>query len=160
MAKWVFWSSGELRIDSASFALVVVPEGEGKRSAAKPLGVLTGASIIGSMEPGALSTFVATTNDPVHGVLRLNFQSLTDEEAFVAIASSAEASAHGGARGARRSSVGACRRSSVGAGAAELPEGLLAQLRERHPGLWPAVHGLAWARALCLCLCLSVSLSF
>lgn len=142
--SWIHWSQGELRIDTASFAIVFCPTGCGSL-AAKPLGCLTSASLIPPSEPGGLATFVAATNDPVHGLLRMNFQSLTDEEGFVAIAHAAETSSGGRFPGCagRRSSLS--RRSSVcpGASGDGLSEVMRSRINEQFMGIWPLIHGVA-----------------
>jgi len=146
-ANWVMWGQGELRIDSASFAMVFSPEGCSSL-AAKPLGCLTSASIAASGEAGSLSSFIAATNDPVHALVRLNFQSLMDEEAFTVLAEAAKSSSCGrfpGCNGSRRSSMGMGRRSSVyaGVGCDSLPEAFKTQIYECHPDAWPLIYGAA-----------------
>jgi len=146
--NWVLLSKGDLRVDSSSFAMIFSPAKGNGNLAPKPFGCLTGATIVAASEPGALSTFVATTNDPVHGLIRLDFQSLIDEEAFVALAEGAEASSCGrypGAANSRRSSMGMSRRSSMCGpgrpGDCALSEAFRAQICERHPGQVPLVYG-------------------
>lgn len=139
--NWVVWSTGELRIDRASLSIVFVPAG-GHNFAAKPLGCLTGASAE-SGEPGGPNTFVATTNDLVHGVVRLSFQDRADEEAFAALARSAEM-ATSACRPSRRSSVGGSPTGSpVGACGwrSAATEQLVEAINKQFAGVWPLIFG-------------------
>mmetsp|Transcript_97245 Transcript_97245/g.197518 ORF Transcript_97245/g.197518 Transcript_97245/m.197518 type:complete len:454 (-) Transcript_97245:68-1429(-) len=145
--RFVHWTTGELRMDDASFGLVFSPAGC-KGLSSKPLGCLTGAEQHGPPEPNGLSTFVVTTNGSVQSLFRLNFQRQADEEAFKRLAQDAACASSGRYPGAagrssiptsgRRSSVeGGCGGGSFGA---ETP--LEAHIRERHPGTFPViVHG-------------------
>jgi len=89
---WVIWTTGELRLDSASFALFFTPAKSARGSlAAKPLGCLLKADPMAPSHPGDSDSFVVTTNDPVHCVMRLGFARRGDEDAFMALAQAAEA---------------------------------------------------------------------
>jgi len=142
-ADWIFWSTGELRVDNASFALVFCPGGCGNL-AAKPLGCLTGAAKVA--EPGGLNAFVASTNDPVHGLVRLTFQSLQDEEAFATVVQAAErvcAGRYPGCGAGARATLGNGRRSSTNGSRREneVMEAIAAHVCKQHPGGWPLVFG-------------------
>lgn len=141
-ANWVLWSTGELRVDSASFALIFSPTGCGKL-AAKPLGCLTGAAAVAGVEPSAPSAFVASTSDPVHGLVRLTFQSRGDEDAFGALAQAAELAGSGRYESiaGRRSTMCPSRAPSMGGGPRDggAAEMIACYVSERHPGSWPVV---------------------
>lgn len=146
-ANWIMWSKCDLRIDTASFAIICSPTGNGNLTP-KPFGCLTSATIVATGDSG-LNTFIADTNDPVHGLIRLDFQSLTDEESFAALAQMAETSNSGrfpggGGNGGekRRSSMGMGRRSSIGLSRMgdSVSEALKAQIFERHPSVCPLVY--------------------
>eukprot|EP00421_Protoceratium_reticulatum_P044108 CAMPEP_0168432752 /NCGR_PEP_ID=MMETSP0228-20121227/39046_1 /TAXON_ID=133427 /ORGANISM="Protoceratium reticulatum, Strain CCCM 535 (=CCMP 1889)" /LENGTH=469 /DNA_ID=CAMNT_0008446875 /DNA_START=90 /DNA_END=1498 /DNA_ORIENTATION=+ len=138
-ATWVLWSTGELRIDTSSFGLIFSPSGGG-RLAAKPLGCLTGAAPVAA-ETGGPNMFVATTNDPVHGLVRLSFQSGADEQAFAALAQAAEIASSGLRAGGRRSSCLGRRSSVVGRPRDDSVDAVAALVSEQHPGCWPLVLG-------------------
>jgi len=137
---WVIWTTGELRLDSASFALFFTPAKSARGSlAAKPLGCLLKADPMAPSHPGDSDSFVVTTNDPVHCVMRLGFARRGDEDAFMALAQAAEAA---GASRFFRDSTG--RRSSLRASMAPVePAGtcdeLAMQIRQRHPDKWLAL---------------------
>merc|ERR1719387_3031085 len=75
-ANWVMWSTGELRIDPASYNLCFIPAGT-QSFTPKPLGCLLGAYVLQG-EPGNI---IANTNDVIHSCVRLNFERRTDEDA-------------------------------------------------------------------------------
>lgn len=139
--NWVVWSTGELRVDATSLGIVFIPKG-GHNFAAKPLGCLTGASATGA-EPGIPNTFVATTNDLVHSIVRLSFQGPADEEAFAALARSAEMAASA-CRPSRRSSVeGSPTGSPVGGCGfrSAATEQLVEAINKQFAGSWPLIFG-------------------
>mmetsp|Transcript_55895 Transcript_55895/g.154797 ORF Transcript_55895/g.154797 Transcript_55895/m.154797 type:complete len:433 (-) Transcript_55895:30-1328(-) len=142
-ANWVLWSTGELRVDGASFGLIFSPSGGG-RLAAKPLGCLIGAAPVASTEPGGLRTFVATTNDSVHSLIRLNFQTPADEEAFVELAKAAELACctSYGSSGSRRSTIPGGRRSSAAGQPRDegSADAIAAHVSHQCPGSWPLVY--------------------
>mmetsp|Transcript_41804 Transcript_41804/g.89746 ORF Transcript_41804/g.89746 Transcript_41804/m.89746 type:complete len:445 (+) Transcript_41804:63-1397(+) len=147
--RWVPLSQGELRIDEASFLLVFIPTAKAGSYPAKPLGCLQGCTILPAMEQGALNTFVVKTNDPVHSTIRIDFQSLMDEENFSKVAEQAEALINGryskrvsACGGTRRSSIGASQsqRSSMAGGREAMQERFQAQINERHPEHTPLVY--------------------
>ncbi|CAE8743914.1 unnamed protein product, partial [Polarella glacialis] len=89
---WVVWSTGELRLDTASYALFFTPGGASRGAlTAKPLGCLQKAMPLSSGAPGEGRSFVVSTNDPVHNLVRMGFRSLADEETFAALSQAAEA---------------------------------------------------------------------
>lgn len=140
--RWVPWSHGDLRVDRASFGLIFSPAGAG-RLAAKPLGCLTGVVAVAAAEPGALGAFVATTNDPVHSLVRLSFQTRADDEAFAALAQAAEEAASSCLQGcgARRSTLGRRSSSSCGPRGEGPVEALAAHVAQQYPGSSPLVFG-------------------
>ena len=143
--SWIHWCQGDLRIDAASLGIVFSPMGC-NGLASKPLGCLTGTSVIPPEHPGGLSTFVATTNDPVHGLLRLNLQSLADEDAFVEMAEAANTSSSGrfpGGAGHRSSLASRCSSVCPGASGDNLSEATRCRINEQFPGAWPLIHGVA-----------------
>lgn len=89
------WATGELRLDTASFALFFTPDGGARGLAAKPLGCLQKVVPMPSVIPGEGRSFIATTNDHVHGAVRLGFSRPADEDAFLVIAQGAEAASSG-----------------------------------------------------------------
>eukprot|EP00928_Gymnodinium_smaydae_P069863 TRINITY_DN5364_c0_g3_i1.p1 TRINITY_DN5364_c0_g3~~TRINITY_DN5364_c0_g3_i1.p1 ORF type:complete len:454 (-),score=77.23 TRINITY_DN5364_c0_g3_i1:51-1334(-) len=134
-ASWVFWSTGDLRIDPASLSIVFTPAG-GNGLASKPLGCLTGAAVVVA-EDGSSRSFVVTTNDAVHGLFRCNFQYHSDEDGFLQLAQAAEA-----ASSARRATNMNGRRSSVMASSCrEEMEHLVSTITEQHNGNAPIIFG-------------------
>lgn len=140
--SWPHWSAGELRIDTESFALVFLPQGA-DHLRAKPFGCLYGALQTEPLEAGVgTCTFVTSTSDPVHGIIRLGFTSQADEMRFFQLAQAAEhvnATQYGSSR---RSTMCSGRRSSVGAGMGvmALVEAVTEVVREENPGTWPLVY--------------------
>jgi len=138
---WVIWTTGELRLDSASFALFFTPAKSARGSlAAKPLGCLLKAEPMAPAHPGEAHSFIATTNDAVHCVMRLGFARPGDEEAFVALAQAAEVAGakrfFGDSHG-RRSSVG--RASMAPAEHSGVCDELAMHIRQLHPDKWLAL---------------------
>lgn len=131
-ATWVAWSTGELRIDPASYSLCFVPSGAAG-FVPKPLGCLLGASATPG-EPGGPSTIVARTNDLIHGLVRLGFEGHADEEGFMKLARSAEAKR----AVARRSSRGLC---GPAADFADGSEQLAEIIMDRCAGAFPLIYG-------------------
>lgn len=128
--SWVAWSNGELRVDPSSFCVVFSPAGCGSL-AAKPLGCLLGAEL--AIGRDGVRTCVVNTNDAVHPLLRLTFQSRQDEDAFGKLAKAANgATIRRGATPARRTSV---MRKAAACSVAEMK----ARVSARHPGDCPVV---------------------
>lgn len=142
--NWVLWSRAELRVDPASFALVFLPSGVG-RLAAKPIGCLTGAAQIAAAETGGIHTFVASTNDPYHGLIRLTFSSQADEDAFGELAQSAEMASSGCYTGSasRCSTICTSRRSSMCGRSRDdaVVEAIAAHVIQQYPSSVPLVFG-------------------
>lgn len=136
--NWIAWSTGELRVDETSFALIFSPTGCG-RLAAKPFGCLMGATVLPSGEPSVPGAVMATTNDPVHGHVRFTFQSRGDEEAFGRLGQAAEVAIASRQQGGRRSSF--TTRPSFGGYAPDegFAEMVTAQIVSRYPGSCPVV---------------------
>lgn len=135
--NWVVWSTGELRVDSSTFALVFLPGGPLRGNlSAKPLGCLLSAAP--TLAESGLRTFMAKTNDPVHGMMCLSFRSTADEEAFVNLARSAEVSPAccGYAPSTRSSSMSAVEVLQDDAATQKL----VAAIRSEHPARCPAVY--------------------
>merc|ERR1712083_1231398 len=130
--NWVIWATGELRLDTASFALFLTPDGGARGLQAKPLGCLQKAVPMHCALPGEGRSFVATTNDQVHSAVRLGFGRQADEDAFVAIAQAAEA-ANCGRFSGRRSSMCA---SAGNIEASDRADELAMHIREQHRDKW------------------------
>lgn len=134
--NWVIWSTGELRFDAVSSALFFTPASNSRSNVtSKPLGCLLKAVPMSATTPGEAETYVVTTNDPVHSLIRMGFRSVADEQTFCALATAAEAKCGSSFfDGARRSSVG---RSSMAS--AEGPQDeLTMHIRQHHPDKWLA----------------------
>lgn len=134
--NWVIWSTGELRFDAVSSALFFTPASNTRSHVtSKPLGCLLKAVPMSSTAPGEAQTYVVTTNDPVHSLVRMGFRSIADEQTFCALAKAAEAKCGNSFfDGGRRSSVG---RASMAS--AEGPQDeLTAHIRQNHPDKWLA----------------------
>eukprot|EP00931_Biecheleriopsis_adriatica_P063921 TRINITY_DN38797_c0_g1_i1.p1 TRINITY_DN38797_c0_g1~~TRINITY_DN38797_c0_g1_i1.p1 ORF type:complete len:442 (+),score=90.93 TRINITY_DN38797_c0_g1_i1:59-1384(+) len=123
---WVIWTTGELRLETASLALFFTPP----RQSAKPLGCLLTAVPMASASPNEGMSFIVTTNDPVHSVMRLGFNRQGDEDTFAAIAKAAAGSRFESIT-ARRSSV----RPSIASPSAinSAADELTMHIRQRHP---------------------------
>eukprot|EP00933_Yihiella_yeosuensis_P053685 TRINITY_DN51958_c0_g1_i1.p1 TRINITY_DN51958_c0_g1~~TRINITY_DN51958_c0_g1_i1.p1 ORF type:complete len:426 (-),score=80.79 TRINITY_DN51958_c0_g1_i1:273-1550(-) len=139
VTNWVIWATGELRVDTASFALFFTPAGAPKgQMASKPLGCMLKAVEMGPTGRGEGKTFVATTNDPVHSMVRMGFHTPVDEETFAALAQSAEVKhAPRFFSDARRSSVRASMASADGCSGAN--DELTMHIRSQHPDKWLAL---------------------
>jgi len=133
--NWVIWATGELRLDTASFALFFTPDGGARGLAAKPLGCLQKVVPMPSVIPGEGRSFIATTNDHVHGAVRLGFSRPADEDAFLVIAQGAEAASSGRFfdQPGRRSSMCA---SAANIEASDRADELTMHIREQHPDKW------------------------
>eukprot|EP00440_Ansanella_granifera_P062578 gb/GFBE01067853.1/.p1 GENE.gb/GFBE01067853.1/~~gb/GFBE01067853.1/.p1 ORF type:complete len:454 (+),score=95.57 gb/GFBE01067853.1/:1-1362(+) len=132
--SWVIWTTGELRLEPASLALFFTPANRIGGMQAKPLGCLLTAAPMPPSVPGDSLSFVVTTNDPVHAVMRLGFSRPADEDTFAALAKTAEAAGAGSFYG-RRSSV----RMSMAPVPADASDELTMHIRERHPDKWLAL---------------------
>lgn len=141
---WPHWSTGELRVDTESLALVVVPQGC-DHFRAKPFGCLTGALQADPLDTSiGACTFITSTSDPVHSLIRLGFSSQDDDARFAQLAQAAEqlsAARHS----SRRSTLCTGRRSRSGSGAAAmrdmaLMEAITDLVRVDNPDAWPLVY--------------------
>lgn len=132
---WVHWSTGELRLDVVSRSMVFMPPGG--QIHAKPLGCLLGAKAMFSQD-GSARTFEVETNDSVHTLVQMSFNSFSDDASFEALARDAEV---------------VCGKIRCGDPLSGVPEpfafaqddicesGLEAALRELHRGQAPLVYG-------------------
>lgn len=137
-SNWVPWSIGELRVDSSTYALVFAPAGSKHGNfASKPLGCVKSASPLQTEDGSA--AFVVSTNDAVHGNIRMGFPCPKEAEMFMGLAKAAEAVSGNNYFGAgRRSSVsfGAGRASMAPSRNGELDE-LCARIADQHPTVCP-----------------------
>lgn len=130
--KWFVLAVGELRVDPASFSLVFLPGGP---TTAKPLGCLLSAVPVADHNGGR--AIVVKTNDSMHFMLRLGFQTPTDVENFLVLAQTAEAA------GARRACPTPCRtpsRRTPGRGRESLSDRFTFGVGEQHPGRTPLIY--------------------
>mmetsp|Transcript_127797 Transcript_127797/g.367916 ORF Transcript_127797/g.367916 Transcript_127797/m.367916 type:complete len:462 (-) Transcript_127797:61-1446(-) len=149
--EWIYWATGELEIHSRSFGLTFTPEGS--RGTAKPLGVITNAWIMDNGKNDGMGAFVVTTSDPVHSMVRLDFSSLTDEDAFADLCNRLPgrraSNVPNDDSASRRSSFGGAGRKSsvtgpgcVGAGPvveSAIPECFRSLARQKFPGQLPII---------------------
>lgn len=138
--NWVTWSTGELRVDAASYALVFLPAGINRGINGKSLGCLTAAACVPVPEPGACSAFVVSTNDPVHFMVRMVFKTAADEEAFSGVVQAAQAvsSSRFFDGNGRRSSMRQTLAMSDGGRAGAFDQ-LVNRIKQQHRGHWPAL---------------------
>lgn len=133
---WVPWGTGELRVDSSSFALIFIPAGiRSGGLSGLPLGCLRAAARTAPPEQGASTPFVVQTNDAVHTMLRMIFRSAADEDTFSVMAQAAEAvvsNRYFGGIG-RQSSI----RQTMAPSEGRRGDPLVEQLRRIHKGALP-----------------------
>lgn len=125
---WVTWSTGELTVDGDSFLLVFKPSGASNVKP-KPLGSLLRASAVSASDREGL-TFVVTTSDALHRLLRCTFQSAHHATDFARLATAAEAA---------NAVADSAPDSGRGDGSAEADARLEAEIREKFAGRCPLV---------------------
>jgi hypothetical protein len=134
--NWVPWSTGELRVDSASFSLCFVPSLGSNAFTPKPLGCLLSANVVPG-DPGGSSYIVASTNDVIHSFVRFTFERCADEETFMRMSRTVEAKRS--AANPRRSSLNGPPQEWNGID--PIAEQLADTIREHCQGAWPLIYG-------------------